>query len=330
MENKKNGYEKYAKTGYIAGFIHNPTVKRVLPVWIFIVIMLIIMAVFKPRLILPKNLSTMLMLASFMAIAGLGQGFVILTGGIDLSIPWVAAYSGIITTWFSQSNADLLWLIPTVLLFGGFAGLINGVGVVVLGINCVVMTMGMNAILEGVAMLMTGGTPEGDAPRALVWFASGEIGGLHVSVIFIAVVTLVVSLILTRTAYGRKIYAIGNNKTAAFFSGIQVNYYEISVYVISGICSALLGLMLAGFIGESYLGMGNQYLLTSIAAVAMGGAAILGGKGHYLGTLGGAILLSMVSMLLSAYILPAGIQNIIFGVIILIAVIGVREKSQGV
>jgi ribose transport system permease protein len=328
MENQKDGYVKYVENGYGSRFIHNPTVRRVLPVWVFIIVMLIAMAILNPRLILPKNLSTMLMLASFMAIAGLGQGFVILTGGIDLSIPWVAAYSGIITTWFSQGNADLLWLIPTVLFLGGLVGLINGLGVVVLGINCVVMTMGMNAILEGVAMLMTGGTPEGDAPSALVWFASGEIGGLHVSVIFIALVTVVVSLILTRTAYGRKIYAIGNNRIAAAFSGIPVNRYEISVYCISGICSALLGLMLAGFIGESYLGMGNQYLLTSIAAVAMGGAAILGGKGHYLGTLGGAILLSMVSMLLSSFILPAGIQNIIFGIIILIAVVGVREKSQ--
>jgi ribose transport system permease protein len=329
MENQKHDYIKYVENGYMTRFTQNPTVRRVLPVWIFIVIMLITMAILNPRLILPKNLSTMLMLASFMAIAGLGQGFVILTGGIDLSIPWVAAYSGIITTWFSQGNYDLLWLIPTVLLLGGFVGLINGVGVVALKINCVVMTMGMNAILEGIAMLMTGGTPEGDAPPALVWFSSGEIGGLHISVIFIAIVTIFVSLILTRTAYGRKIYAIGNNRTAAAFSGIQVNRYEISVYAISGICSALLGLMLAGFIGESYLGMGNQYLLTSIAAVAIGGAAILGGKGHYLGTLGGAILLSMVSMLLSSFILPAGIQNIIFGVIILIAVIGVREKGQG-
>jgi ribose transport system permease protein len=326
MQERRNGYAKYAEMGVLARAWQNPTVRRVAPVWIFIVIMLIAMAVLNPRLLQPQNLSSMVMLASLIAIAGLGQGFVILTGGIDLSIPWVATYGGIIMTWFSTSNADLLWLVPAVLGFGAFVGLINGIGVVLLEINCIVMTLGMNAILEGVAMLMTGGTPEGDAPSGLVWFASGKIGGVHVPVIFIITVTIVVSLVLMRTAYGRKIYAIGNSRTVASFSGVRTKLYEVSVYVISGLSSALLGLMLAGFIGESYLGMGNQYLLTSIAAVAMGGAAILGGKGHYIGTLGGAILLSMVGMLIISFILPAGIQNIIFGVIVLIAVIGVREK----
>ncbi|KKL82674.1 hypothetical protein LCGC14_1982420, partial [marine sediment metagenome] len=249
MDKQISEYSKYAENGFVARLIKHPTAKLILPVWVFIGLMLIAMAILNPRLIKPKNLSTMLMLASFTGIASLGQGFVILTGGIDLSIPWIAAYSGIITTWFSQSNNDLLWVVPIVLSLGAFVGMLNGVGVVVLGINCIVMTMGMNAILEGAAMLMTGGTPEGDAPPALVWFASGKFGGIHVAVFFIVMVTIVVSLVLTRTSYGRKIYAIGNSRTAATFSGIHVKSYEISVYVISGICSALLGLMLAGFIG---------------------------------------------------------------------------------
>ena len=270
-----NEYVKYERRNRLQLFIANSTVRRILPVWVIILLMLVVMAVLNPRLVKPANLSTMLMLASFIGIAGLGQGFVILTGGIDLSIPWVAAYSGILTTWFSHGNSDLLWLVPTVLCLGAFIGLINGLGIVILGINCVVMTMSMNAVLEGVAMLMTGGTPEGDAPRGLVWFASGEIGGVHVPVIFLLIVAVVVSLILTRTSYGRKIYALGNSRTVASMSGVRINFYEVSVYVLSGISSAILGLMLAGFIGESYLGMGNQYQLTSIAAVAIGGAAIL-------------------------------------------------------
>lgn len=319
---------KYLERAFLKRCFSNPTVRRVLPVWVLIGLLVIVMGILNPRLVMPKNLSTAMMLASFIAIAGVGQGLVILTGGIDLSVPWVATYSGILTTWFAQGNMDLLWLIPLVLFLGAFVGLINGLGVVALGINCVVMTMSMNAVLEGVGMLMTGGTPEGDAPPGLVWFASGNIGGLHVSVIFILIVTIVVSLLLSRTAYGRKIYALGNNRTVAKMSGIRVNIYEVSVYVICGISSAILGLMLAGFIGESYLGMGNQYQLTSIAAVAIGGAAILGGKGHYIGTVGGAILLSLVSLLLTWFILPEAVRNIIFGIIILIAVIGAREKTE--
>ena len=326
MSENSSAYIKYTQQNAFQRFVGNPNVRRVLPVWVVILLMLVITGILNPRLLLPSNLSTMLMLASFIAIAGVGQGFVILTGGIDLSIPWVAAYSAIITTWFSHSNADLLWLVPTVLCLGAFIGLINGLGVVMLGINCVVMTMSMDAVLEGVAMLMTGGTPEGDAPDGLVWFASGELFGIHVPVWFILIVTIVVCLVLFKTSYGRKIYALGNSRTVASLSGVKVKAHEVSVYVVSGVSSAVLGLVLAGFIGESYLGMGNQYQLTSIAAVAIGGAAILGGKGNYIGTIGGAILLSMITMLLASFILPAGIQNIVFGVVILIAVIGAREK----
>lgn len=312
--------------------IGNLPFPRLLSSWGFVALLLIISAIFIPNLVHPEGINSILMLTSMMAVASLAQSFVVLVGGIDLSIPMVATYAGIGLTWFTVGpagplNSALAWVVPGLLLFGCLIGIINGLGVVFFRVHPIVMTMGMSGILQGSIILLTNGHPNGHAPSAIVWFANGTIGGVFVSVIFMVLLAIVVGLLLSYSSFGRKLYAVGSNRKAAMLSGVRVRFYEVLAYVLSGLLSAVLGILIAGFVGYSYYTMADEYLLVSLAAVAVGGAQMLGGKGHVIGTLGGAIMLSYLSVMLTAFLIPAGVRDMIYGIMILIAIIGIREKG---
>lgn len=308
--------------------IGNLPASRLLSSWGFIVVLIIVSAIFVPQLIQPKGMNSVLLLTSMMAMASLAQSFVILEGGIDLSIPMIAAYSGVFLTWFSEGqNAPLIWLIPVILAFGCAIGALNGSGVVFFKVHPIIMTMGVSAILEGSIMLLTNGTPRGHAPSAIQWFVTGRIGGIFVSALFMIALAIVVGLFQSYSSFGRKLYAIGNNRRAAQLSGVRVRLYEVLAYMLSGLFSAFLGILICGFVGYSYVKMADEYLLVSIAAVAVGGAQMNGGKGHHIGTLGGAIMLSLLSVILASFMMPEGVRNICFGIIILVAIMGIREKG---
>jgi ribose transport system permease protein len=298
--------------------------------WAFIAVLAGFSAIFIGHILSPQGMDSILLLTSMMAMASLAQGFVILVGGIDLSIPMIAAYTGIFLNWFANTqNGPLIWLIPIVLAFGCVIGAINGAGVVLLRVHPIVMTMGVAAILEGAIMLFTSGTSKGNAPDAIGWFVTGEIGGVYVSVLVMLLLAVAVGLFQSYSAFGRRLYAIGNNRRAAKLAGVRVELYEFLAYVLCGFFSSVLGIMITGFIRQAYVKMANQYLLVSIAAVAVGGAQMNGGKGHHIGTLGGAIMLSLLSVILASFLMPEGVRNIVFGFIILLAVIGIREKKVG-
>jgi ribose transport system permease protein len=298
--------------------------------WGFVAVLVGFSAVFVRHLLSPQGMNSFLLLSSMMAMASLAQSFVILVGGIDLSIPMIAAYSGIFLNWFAKNqNGPLIWLIPVVLVFGCAIGAINGAGVVFLRVHPIVMTMGVAAVLEGAIMLFTSGTSKGNAPEAIGWFVAGRIGGVYVSVLMMIVLAIVVGAFQSYSAFGRRLYAIGNNRRAAKLSGVQVQLYEFLAYVLCGLFAAVLGIMITGFVRQAYIKMANQYLLFSIAAVAVGGAQMNGGKGHHFGTLGGAIMLSLLSVILASFMMPEGVRNIVFGFIILVAVFGIREKRIG-
>jgi len=132
--------------------------------------------------------------------------------------------------------------------------------------------------------------------------------------------------VLTRTPFGRRIYAIGNGVRAAEFSGVPVDRTIIGVYVVSALCSGVVGILLTGFSGQASLGMGDDYLLPSIAVVVVGGALITGGRGHYLGMLGGVLLLTSLQTLLAGSNLPFATRAIIYGGVVLSAVIALRDR----
>lgn len=271
---------------------------------------------------------TLLVLSSFLAILALGQGAVILTGGLDLSTPWMIALSGILVAGMAQgSDQALIYALPAVFAIAIAIGFLNGLGVVALGLSPIVATLAMNGILQGAALLWSNGTPDGFAAPALRWIMTGRLFGITPIIPVLAVFVLFSVLLLGRTGFGRRVYALGNSEDAARLSGVKTGRVLISVYVLSSLCAALVGVLLTGFSGQASLGMGDDYLLPSIAVVVVGGALITGGRGHYLGMLGGALLLTAMQMLLAGTTLPYAFRAVFFGFVILAAVIALRERK---
>jgi ribose transport system permease protein len=271
---------------------------------------------------------SLIVLSSFLAILALGQGAVILTGGLDLSLPWSIALCGILLAGMVKgSDAALVYALPTVLVIGCLIGLANGLGVVFLGLSPIVTTLATNGMLQGLALLYSNGTPDGFASPSLRWVMTGRLLGVTPVVLFVVAFVAVAALVLSRTPFGRRIYGIGNSERAAMLSGIAVGRTLISVYVLSGFCCALVGSLLTGFSGQASLGMGDEYLLPSIAVVVVGGTLITGGRGDYLGMLGGVLLLTALQTLLAGTTVPYATRAILFGLVILSAVIVLRERQ---
>ncbi|HWA80285.1 MAG TPA: ABC transporter permease [Acetobacteraceae bacterium] len=308
---------------------HREALRTILPAYLgFVIVLVVSQAVFGGTLDNPGYFDSLLVLSSFLAILALGQGAAILTGGLDLSVPWMIGFIGILTSGLIHgSNIIALWAIPLGLAFGAVLGAINGLGIVLLGLPPIVMTLAMNGILQGAALIYCNGTPAGFASSAQRWFMTGHFLGPTPVVWFLVLFVLAALLLLDRTVFGRRIYAVGNSPLVARLSAVGVGGTLIGVYALSGFCSALVGILLSGFSGQASLGMGDDYLLPSIAVVVVGGTLITGGRGHYLGMLGGVLLLTALSTLLAGTTLPDATRDIIFGLVVLSAVVALRERS---
>ncbi len=309
---------------------HGDQLRFVLPAYVlFAGLLAITWVMFAQRAGVFGYVDSLLVLTSFLAVLGLGQGLVILTGGLDLSLPWNIAASGILLTQFVHgSNEAALWVIPMVLVFGSLAGLLNGVGVAILGISPIVVTLAMNGLLQGFALVLTGGAPQGWTAPFLQTFMTGEFLGVTPVIWFLIAFVVAATLLLTRTTFGRRIYAVGNSESVARLSGVSVGRTLVLAYTVSGFCAALAGVLLTGFNGQAFNGMGDPYLLSSIAVVVVGGTLITGGRGHYLGILGGALALTALDTLLAGTMLSDSVKSIVYGCVVLAAVMALRERAS--
>ncbi len=277
----------------------------------------------RPGFASPAGIRAVLVVACFVGLVAAGQTFVILIGGIDLSVPWILNAAAILMVVSSLGHdARALPALLLTLAMGAAVGALNGVGIAILGVPAVVMTLAMNGIMEGLALGLSGGlTCRACASYApLVIQAAVHRAFLGIPAIlyvWLAVIALV-SVVLSLTTFGRATYAIGNNARASYLAGFDVRAVTIALYALSGLFSALAGIALVGFGGQASLGMGDPYLFQSIAAVVIGGVYILGGRGHYVGAVAGSIsLVALVSVLL-AMNMPEYGRSIIYGVIILV------------
>lgn len=271
---------------------------------------------------------SIVLFASVTAVVAYGQGIVVLTRGFDLSIPSVLTLGGVLLTSLSGgSNLAAIWAIPLVLFVGAGAGFFNGVGVAYLRISPIVMTLASSVIIDGIIQLSTNAAYKREAPPVLTGLMEGHAFGMPWIVLFIAVFTVAGSVVLHKTTFGRQVYAVGNSEWAAFLSAIRVRSILISVYMVSGVCAALGGMMLAGYAHRSYLGMGAPYLLPSVAAVVIGGTSVLGGRGTYIGTLAGALLLTALSTLLDSFAAPSAVKTIVLGISVLAAALISSRRS---
>lgn len=279
-------------------------------------------SVYMPGFARLSHIRTVFLESALIGIVALGQTLVVITGGIDLSVAWmmtIGAY--MVSNLVNSSNANLVWGIPLMLVVTFGLGAINGFCISCLRVPAIVMTLGMNIILQGALVALTQGSPGQSAPPLLLTLGQKNLLAIPYLVIIWIIMTVVVMLALFKMKYGRKLFAIGNNATVAKYSGIRVDSTIILSYAISGMTAGIAGALLAGKVGSCYLAMGDTYQFQSIAAVAIGGTSMLGGKGNYLGTVAGSLTITILLGILVALNLPFGVQTMAYGLIVLISVI---------
>jgi len=280
-----------------------------------------------------SGLGAILSVACFVGLVAAGQTFVILIGGIDLSVPWTLNGAAILMmSTAASSNARTPLALLLTLGMGAVVGLCNGVGIALFGVPAVVMTLAMNGVLEGLTLGLSGGltcpTCAAYAPAILQRAAQGTVLGVPALLLLWLAVIVVASFVLSFTTFGRKTYAIGNNARASFLAGINVTSTTIILYVLSGTFAALAGIMLLGFGSQASLGLGDPYLFQSIAAAVIGGVYIAGGRGHYVGAAAGAVTLVALVSVLMALNMPEYGRSITYGVIILLLLLLYGREAE--
>jgi ribose transport system permease protein len=275
-------------------------------------------------LLTPGYLLTQMQVGSYLGICAAGLMVVILLGHIDLSIPWTLTAAAMTATAVGGNLA-----IPTALGVGLVVGLVNGLGVAYLRIPSMIFTLGVDTVLRGLMVAQTGGfAPQDTATPLMLFLGKGNVLGIPVALLLWATVSVIIWFILTRTGFGRSIYATGTREGAAFLSGIRTRAVIIGSFVISSLCASIAGIMLAGYSAKAYQGMGNEFLLPAIAAVVLGGTHILGGRGRYLGTLVGVLLIVLLQSVLSIMQMEQAWRQIIYGgmIIGMLLVYGRNDK----
>jgi ribose transport system permease protein len=286
-----------------------------------IVALLVGGALYSPNFLSADYLLQQLQVASFLGIIATGVMLVVLLGHIDLSIPWVVTIGGMMSTaaagWGATSSA---LAIPFAVACGIGIGLINGFGVAYLRVPSMIFTLGMNAIAQGLMVVHTSGfAPQDHATEAMHFFAvERSILDIPNAVWVWALLGGVATVLLRRTTFGRRVYAIGNSERVAFLSRVNVKLVVVACFAISGACSAFAGVLLAGYSTKAYQAMGDPYLLPAIAAVVLGGTSILGGRGTYLGTVAGVIVVTLLQSILSIVQMPEAGRQIIYGAVIIV------------
>ena len=289
-------------------------------VFVALAITIVFGVVAVPNFATLANLDSVMRQVAVLGIVALGQTFVVLTAGIDLSVGMLMGLVTVLSNGIMAGDAALIPVIVTLaVVIGIVVGLANGVGVVFFRVNPLIVTLAMMSILQGAIFLYTDRTV-GSAPPEFRALAYGDIGPLPTSVVLLGILTIVAWVILRHTPLGRYIYAVGSDAQSARRAGIGVSRVTGAAYVICGIFAAIAGLVLAARLGSGYTGAGAGFELNSIVAVVLGGTALSGGRGGVLGTIAGVLLLALIANMLNLLGISPFTQRIVNGLIIIGAV----------
>jgi ribose transport system permease protein len=282
--------------------------------------LLLVGSLYSRSFLSPDYLLQQLKVASFLGVIATGTMIVILLGQIDLSVPWLVAVGGMMSTAATAYGpAGEFLAIPFGVACGVGLGLVNGFGVAYLRIPSMIVTLAVNAVAQGLMVVHTGGfSPQDASSPAMRTLATGSLAfGLPNALIVWAIIGAGAAFLLNRTTFGRAVYGIGNRERAAYLSGVDTQKIVLIAFALAGGLSAFGGVLLAGYASKAAQGMGEAYLLPAIAAVVLGGASILGGRGRYLGTVAGVILITLLQSILSVVQMPEAGRQIIYGVVII-------------
>jgi ribose transport system permease protein len=286
--------------------------------------LLLILAVFAliaPGFLSERNLMNVLLQSSINACVALGMTLVIISGGIDLSVGPTAALSAVLSAALMVAGVPPAIAIVAGLALGAVCGLVNGALVAFGGLQPFIVTLGTLSTYRALALIFTGGNPILGVPAGFRAVANGYLFGIPASVIVVIVVALIAFILLRKTPFGEYLLAVGGNEEAAHIAGVPIAFTKIGAYVLSGVLAALAALILIGRLGAAEPILGNLWELDAIAAAAIGGASLMGGKGSISGTLLGAIILGAMRNGLTLLNVQAFYQLLATGLIILFAML---------
>jgi ribose transport system permease protein len=285
-------------------------------------------AIVEPNFITGSNLYLVSRQISFVAIVALGELFVILHGGIDLSVGSIMALAGMVAGYCMKADIDPAVSVMLGTSAGLVMGMINGALISFVGIAPFIVTLGMLSFASGVVLGLTKGWPITEIPSSFLPVAQGSLLGLPIPVWITLFIAAVAHVVLTYTAFGRRTYAIGGNEQATFLSGINVSRIKFALYMISAGCASIAGIILVARFNSAQADTGKGWELDAIAAVVIGGASLSGGSGTVLGVLIGACIMGVIKNGLVLMRVSSYWQTAIIGVIIVLAVVLDRAKRR--
>lgn len=286
-----------------------------------LVLIFAVFAVLNPVFLTGPNLVNILQQSSINACIALGMTFVIISGGIDLSVGPTAAVAAIVGATLMIAGVPIPLAVMGAIVTGMACGLFNGTLVAIAGLQPFIVTLGALSLYRALALIFTGGNPIFGIPPEFRQAINGLVLGVPVPVIIVAVIAAALWVVLNRSPLGEYILAVGGNQEAARIAGVPVARTRITVYVLSGGLAAVAGLILTGRLGAADPTMGNLWELDAIAAAAIGGASLMGGKGSVVGTLMGAVILGGLRNGLTLMNVQAFYQLLATGIIILVAML---------
>jgi ribose/xylose/arabinose/galactoside ABC-type transport system permease subunit len=274
-----------------------------------------------PHFLTVSNLLNIAEQTSINAIVAVGMTFVILSGGIDLSVGSLVALAGVVLGTALKGGQPMAAALPLGLAVGVASGVLNGALVSWGGLPPFIVTLGTMSIARGAALLYTEGRPVSGFDEGFRVLATGRIGFIPAPVIVTALVYLLAHFVLTRTTFGRYVYAIGGNEEATRLSGVSIRFHKTMIYGVSGLMSAIAAVILTARLNSAQPIAGMMYELDAIAATVIGGTSLMGGEGSLGGTLVGALIMGVLRNGLNLLGVSSFLQQIVIGGVIVVAVL---------
>lgn len=295
----------------------------------FFALVIVLMIISPNAFAKPRNLINILKQASINGILSCGMMFVIISGGIDLSAGSTIALSGVVAALCAQiQGLPVIVAVLAALAVGAAVGAVNGFGVAYAGLPPFIITLATMTGMRGLALIVSGGSPVYGLAKSFEDLTNQFILGIPILAIYFIVIVLISGFVLTKTVFGRRVYAVGGNEATARVTGINVKRMKLTVYTLGGLTAGVAGLLVASRTVQGSPTAGDGYEMDAIAAVVIGGISMSGGSGKWYGTIIGALLLAVISNGLDILGVSSNYQKIIKGVIIAVAVyLDLRGKA---
>lgn len=283
-----------------------------------LIILLAIIAVLKPEYFFrPSTVRQVLQQSSVNILIALGEFFAILIAGIDLSVGSVVALTGLVTAEMMSMGVNAFWAVVLGVILGALLGTVNGVLVNVTGLHPFIITLGTQAIYRGLTLVLSGSRAVPVTSAGFISVISRAFFQIPVVAVIAIITALILGFLTRHTKLGRNIYALGGNKESAWYSGINVKRHTLIVFIISGICAGLAGIVLIGRIGSAEPAAATGYETYAIAATIIGGTSFFGGKGKIFGVVMGGLIIGVINYGMTILSIQSTYQQIVMGVLII-------------